>query len=75
TAFAATDVPSRSATIITTALERVAFTAHPDTLTTMEHALTRTATHNDPDFLAKTAQHWINRIDHDGPEPTEEELR
>ncbi|WP_318260937.1 HNH endonuclease signature motif containing protein [Paenarthrobacter ureafaciens] len=75
TAFAATDVPSRSATIITTALERVAFIAHPDTLTTMEHALTRTATHNDPDFLAKTAQHWINRIDHDGPEPTEEELR
>ncbi|WP_308292729.1 HNH endonuclease signature motif containing protein [Paenarthrobacter ureafaciens] len=74
-AFAATDVPSRSATIITTALERVAFIAHPDTLTTMEHALTRTATHNDPDFLAKTAQHWINRIDHDGPEPTEEELR
>ncbi|QOI65530.1 DUF222 domain-containing protein [Arthrobacter sp. TES] len=75
TAFAATDVPSRSATIITTALQRVAFIAHPDTLTTMEHALTRTATHNDPDFLAKTAQHWINRIDHDGPEPTEEELR
>ncbi|WP_217377018.1 DUF222 domain-containing protein, partial [Paenarthrobacter ureafaciens] len=75
TAFAAADVPSRSATIITTALERVAFIAHPDTLTTMEHALTRTATHNDPDFLAKTAQHWINRIDHDGPEPTEEELR
>ncbi|WP_324288311.1 HNH endonuclease signature motif containing protein [Paenarthrobacter ureafaciens] len=74
-AFAATDVPSRSATIITTALERVAFIAHPDTLTTMEHALTRTATHHDPDFLAKTAQHWINRIDHDGPEPTEEELR
>ncbi|WP_321171906.1 DUF222 domain-containing protein [[Arthrobacter] sp. ATCC 21022] len=75
TAFAATDVPSRSATIITTALERVAFIAHPDTLTTMEHALTRTATDNDPDFLAKTAQHWINRVDHDGPEPTEKELR
>ncbi|MFJ4211098.1 DUF222 domain-containing protein, partial [Paenarthrobacter sp. NPDC089675] len=70
-----THLPSISATIITNALDTVARIAHPETLTTMEHTLTRAATETDPDFLAKTARRWIDHIDQDGPEPSEEELR
>ncbi|MFF1831256.1 DUF222 domain-containing protein [Paenarthrobacter sp. NPDC058040] len=75
TALATTMVPSPSATIITTALDRAALIAHPHTLTAMEHALTHAATETDPDFITKLARRWNDRIDHDGPEPTEEELR
>ncbi|WP_347108888.1 DUF222 domain-containing protein [Paenarthrobacter sp. S56] len=74
-ALASTHLPSRTATIITTALDTIAPIAHPELLATMEQTLTHTGTQTDPDFLAKTARHWINRIDQDGPEPTEEELR
>ena len=41
----------------------------------MEHALTRTAAENDPDFLTRIARRWADAIDQDGTEPTEEELR
>jgi len=41
----------------------------------MEHALTTTAVQTDPDFVTKMAARWIDVIDHDGPEPSEEILR
>ena len=41
----------------------------------MEHALTRTAAENDPDFLARAARSWTDALDQDGAEPTEELLR
>ncbi|WP_416430179.1 DUF222 domain-containing protein [Paenarthrobacter nicotinovorans] len=68
-------VPSRSATIISTALDKAQHFTDPDTLTDMEHALTTTATQSDPDFVTKMANRWIDHIDHNGPEPTEEALR
>ncbi len=68
-------VPSRSATIISTALDKVRHLTDEDTLTRIEHALTTTAAETDPDFVTKIAKRWIDAIDHDGPEPTEEILR
>ncbi|WP_394525164.1 DUF222 domain-containing protein [Paenarthrobacter nicotinovorans] len=68
-------VPSRSATIISTALDKAQHFTDPDTLTGMEHALTTTATQSDPDFVTTMANRWIDHIDHNGPEPTEEALR
>ncbi|BCW42414.1 hypothetical protein StoSoilB3_39490 [Arthrobacter sp. StoSoilB3] len=68
-------VPSRSATIISTALDKAQHFTDPDTLTGMEHALTTTATQSDPDFVTKMANRWIDHIDQTGPEPTEEALR
>ncbi len=74
-AFGSALVPSRSASIISTALDKVRNLTDEDTLTRMEHALTTTAAETDPDFVTKIAKHWIDVIDHDGPEPTEEILR
>ncbi|WP_332602166.1 HNH endonuclease signature motif containing protein [Arthrobacter sp. S2(2024)] len=68
-------VPSRSATIISTALEQVRHHADPDTARQMEHSLTRTALESDPDFVHRTAKRWVDAIDQDGTEPGEEELR
>nr|WP_227453642.1 HNH endonuclease signature motif containing protein [Paenarthrobacter sp. YJN-D] len=68
-------VPSRSATIISTALDKAQHFTDPDTLTGMEHALTTTATQSDPDFVTTMANRWIDHIDQNGPEPTEEALR
>ncbi|MEV7660593.1 DUF222 domain-containing protein [Paenarthrobacter sp. NPDC089316] len=68
-------VSSRSATIISTALDKVQHFTDQDTLTGMEHALTTTAAQSDPDFLTTMARRWTDYIDHDGPEPTEEALR
>ncbi|WP_370584062.1 DUF222 domain-containing protein [Paenarthrobacter sp. YJN-D] len=67
-------VPSRSATIISTALDKAQHFTDPDTLNGMEHALTTTATQSDPDFVTTMANRWIDHIDHNGPEPTEEAL-
>ena len=41
----------------------------------MEHALTRTAAENDPDFLVRVARSWTDALDQDGAEPSEELLR
>ncbi|MCT9871113.1 HNH endonuclease signature motif containing protein [Paenarthrobacter aurescens] len=68
-------VPSRSATIISTALDKVRNLTDQDTIARMEHALTTTAIETDPDFVTKMAKRWADRIDQDGPEPTEETLR
>ncbi|WP_350224962.1 DUF222 domain-containing protein, partial [Arthrobacter sp. efr-133-TYG-120] len=68
-------VPTRSATIISTALEQVRHHADADTARQMEHSLTRTAMESDPDFVHRTAKRWIDAIDQDGTEPGEEELR
>ncbi len=67
-------VPSRSATIISTALDKVRNLTDEDTITRMEHALTTTAIETDPDFVTKMAKRWADRIDQDGPEPSEEVL-
>ncbi len=72
---AAGEVPSRSATIITLALDRVRHVCDEATAARMEHALTRTAAENDPDFLARVARSWTDAIDQDGAEPSEELLR
>ncbi|MFJ6535922.1 DUF222 domain-containing protein [Paenarthrobacter sp. NPDC091711] len=68
-------VPSRSATIISTALDKVRHLTDDETITRMEQALTGTAVETDPDFLTKMTKRWIDYIDHDGPEPSEEVLR
>ncbi|MGO4147065.1 HNH endonuclease, partial [Paenarthrobacter sp. YAF11_1] len=53
-------VPSRSATIISTALDKVRNLTDEDTLTRMEHALTTTAIETDPDFVTKMAKRWTD---------------
>ncbi|GAA5189898.1 hypothetical protein GCM10023346_05680 [Arthrobacter gyeryongensis] len=74
-ALATAALPSRSATIISTALDQVRHLADTDTARQMEHALTRTAIESDPDFVSRMARRWVDAIDQDGPEPGEEELR
>ena len=74
-AVAAGEVASRAATIITLALERVRHVCDADAADRMEHALTRTAVENDPDFLTRVARNWTDALDQDGAEPSEELLR
>ncbi|MCM0615118.1 DUF222 domain-containing protein [Paenarthrobacter sp. TYUT067] len=74
-ALASGELSSRSASIISTALDKVRHLADEEMLTRMEHALTATAVESDPDFVSKMARRWTDLIDHDGPEPTEEILR
>nr|WP_235506068.1 HNH endonuclease signature motif containing protein [Arthrobacter sp. Leaf337] len=74
-AVAAGTVASRSATIVTMALERVRHHAPEDTMARMEHDLTRHAAGSDPDFVSRIAKRWIEGLDQDGSEPSEEELR
>ncbi|MDR6504976.1 DUF222 domain-containing protein [Arthrobacter oryzae] len=74
-AVVAAAVGSRAATIITLALDRVGHRAPIETLARMEHQLTRQAVDSDADLLSRVARHWIEGIDQDGSEPSEEELR
>ena len=74
-AVAAGTVASRSATIITLALEKVQHHAPEQTVARMEHQLTRQAVESDADLLSRVARRWIEGIDQDGSEPSEEELR
>ncbi|HEX9229754.1 MAG TPA: DUF222 domain-containing protein, partial [Arthrobacter sp.] len=74
-AVAAGEVGSRSATIITLALDRVRHVCDEEAAARMEHALTRIAAQNDPDFLARVARKWVDALDQDGAEPSEELLR
>ena len=74
-AVAAGTVGSRSATIITMALDRVRHHADAEVTGRMEHALTRAATEQDTDFVARVARQWTEAIDQDGSEPTEAEHR
>lgn len=74
-ALSAAAVPSRSATLISIALDQVRHHADPDTAGQMEHSLTRTALESDPDFVHRMAKRWVDAIDQDGTEPSEEELR
>nr|WP_307050011.1 HNH endonuclease signature motif containing protein [Arthrobacter oryzae] len=74
-AVAAGMVASRPATIITMALDRVRDHATGDTTARMEHVLTHAAVEHDADFLSRMARQWIDGIDQDGSEPSEEELR
>ena len=72
---AAGEVSSRAATLITVALDRVRHVCDPEAAAGMEHALTRTAAENDPDFLSRVARSWTDALDQDGAEPSEELLR
>ncbi|CAN7295057.1 DUF222 domain-containing protein [Arthrobacter sp. LjRoot14] len=74
-AVASGSVGSRSATIITLALDRVRHHAPEDTMARMEHTLTRTAAEQDTDFVARVARQLVEAADQDGSEPSEEELR
>ncbi|WP_211878937.1 HNH endonuclease signature motif containing protein [Pseudarthrobacter albicanus] len=74
-AVAAGEVPSRSATIIALALDGVRHSCDAAAAAAMEHALTRTAAENDPDFLVRIARRWADALDQDGAEPSEELLR
>ena len=74
-AVAAGAVPSRSATLVSLALDRVRHVCEPEAAARMEHALTRTAAENDPDFLTRIARRWTDALDQDGAEPSEELLR
>ena len=74
-AVAAGEVASRAATIITLALDRVRHVCDAEAADRMEHALTRTAVENDPDFLTRVARSWTDALDQDGAEPSEELLR
>ncbi|WP_427131171.1 DUF222 domain-containing protein [Pseudarthrobacter sp. S9] len=68
-------VASRAATTIALALDRVRHACDADAAARMEHALTRTAAENDPDFLVQVARRWTDALDQDGAEPSEELLR
>ncbi|MFC4397773.1 HNH endonuclease signature motif containing protein [Arthrobacter sedimenti] len=68
-------VSSHAATIITATLDRLQHHTTQETLDTIEHHLTTAATTCDPDFLTRLAQRWMDTIDADGTEPTEEALR
>ncbi|WP_427130475.1 DUF222 domain-containing protein [Pseudarthrobacter sp. S9] len=74
-ALAAGELGSRAATIIALALDRVRHACDADAAARMEHALTRTAAENDPDFLVRVARRWTDALDQDGAEPSEELLR
>ncbi|UKA62356.1 DUF222 domain-containing protein [Arthrobacter sp. FW306-04-A] len=74
-ALATATISSRAGTIITTALERVRHIPDSNSLARMEHSLTRTALENDQDFLTRIARRWVEAIDQDGTEPSEQELR
>ncbi|HSO16979.1 MAG TPA: DUF222 domain-containing protein [Arthrobacter sp.] len=74
-AVAAGEVASRTATIITLALDRVRHVCDTEASARMEHALTRTAAENDPDILTRAARSWTDALDQDGAEPSEELLR
>ncbi|KIS26209.1 HNH endonuclease [Arthrobacter sp. SPG23] len=74
-AVASGSVGSRSATLITLALDRVRHHAPEETMARVEHTLTRTAAENDTDFVARIARQLVDAIDQDGTEPSEEELR
>ncbi len=74
-ALETTQIPTRSATIISSALDKVRQLTDDGTLARMEHAITTTAVESDPDFVTKMAKRWVDSIDQDGPEPSEEVLR
>ncbi|MFP3459917.1 DUF222 domain-containing protein, partial [Arthrobacter globiformis] len=68
-------ISSRAGTTITTALDKVRHIPNPALIAEMEHNLTQTAIENDHDFLTRIAHRWIDALDQDGTEPSEENLR
>ncbi|MFF2317627.1 DUF222 domain-containing protein [Arthrobacter sp. NPDC058097] len=74
-ALTAGTISSRAGTTITTALDKVRHTPDPALIAEMEHNLTQTAIENDHDFLTRIAHRWIDALDQDGTEPSEENLR
>ncbi len=68
------EVATRSAGIVSAALDRVRHACSAEDSKRMELALTRTAAENDPDFLMRVARSWADAMDQDGAEPSEELL-
>ncbi|XTR52707.1 DUF222 domain-containing protein [Pseudarthrobacter sp. So.54] len=74
-AVAAGSIASHSASLVTSALDRVRHRCTAEAVQRMEHALTRTAIEHDSDFLIRVARRWADALDQDGAEPAEEVLR
>lgn len=74
-AMEAGEVCARSAAITVAALTKAKPVCDAAAIERMELALTRTAVDHDPDFLVRIAQRWLNAVDQDGSEPSEELLR
>lgn len=74
-AAAAGGIASGAAAVIKKALDQVRRMAPPDVLQVMEETLTQQARLVNEDQLARYARQLVNRIDQDGAEPTEEELK
>ena len=74
-AVSSAQVPSRSATVVSAALDSVRHLIKEDAVAQLEQELTAVAAESDPDFLVKTAKRWTDAIDQDGAEPSEEALR
>ncbi|MCZ9885167.1 13E12 repeat family protein, partial [Arthrobacter sp. B2a2-09] len=52
-------LPSRSATVISAALDQVRHIADQETTLQMEQSLTQTAMQSDPDFVSRMAKRWV----------------
>lgn len=74
-ALSSADMPSRSATVISVALDQVRHITDGETALQMEQSLTDSAVQSDPDFVSRMAKRWVDAIDQDGSEPSQEELR
>lgn len=68
-------VSSYAATVISSTVDRLRHSTSAENLCTMEQQLSAIATTSDPDILVRVAQRWVETIDADGAEPTEEALR
>lgn len=74
-AVSSAQLPSKSATVVSVALDSVRHLVSGDAIAHLEQELTTVAVESDPDFLVKTAKAWTDAIDQDGAEPSEEVLR
>lgn len=68
-------VSSYAATVIAVTLDRIQHSTTTERLGHVEQDLIATAATADPDFLVRVAQRWVEAIDADGTEPSEEALR
>ncbi|WP_083292365.1 HNH endonuclease signature motif containing protein [Arthrobacter sp. SW1] len=75
TTVASGTVSTRAATIITLTLDKIPRSVPTETVTRVETALTAAAVDHDPDFLSRLARRWLDGLDPDGTEPSEEDLR
>ncbi|WP_083292312.1 HNH endonuclease signature motif containing protein [Arthrobacter sp. SW1] len=75
TTVASGTVSTRAATLITLTLDKIPRSVPTETVTRVEQALTSAACEYDPDFVGRLARRWLDGLDPDGTEPSEEDLR